>query len=93
MLLAALRELASEVGLRIERVAPQPALEGLSPGSSAVCRLRGQTVVFLSDSDPLTTRVHILARGLQDHCGEALDERFLPPAVRACLDAASENPV
>lgn len=92
-LLVALRELADEVGLRVERVAAQPALEGLSPGSSAVCRLRGQTVVFLSDSDPVATRVRTLARGLRDHSGEALEERFLPPALRACLEEAEENPL
>ena len=89
-LLAALRELAEEVGLRVERVAAQPALEGLSPGSSAVCKLRGETVVFLSDSDPLATRIEWLARGLRQHSGESLEDRFLAPAVRACLDEAAE---
>jgi hypothetical protein len=90
-LLAALLELADDVGLRVERVGAQPALDGLSPGSSAVCRLRGATVVFLSDSDPLATRVRTLARGLREHSGDALEERFLAPALRACLDAAGEN--
>ena len=92
-LLAALRELADELGLRVERVGGQPTLEGLSPGSSAVCKLRGQTVVFLSDSDPLATRIRTLARGLRQHSGEALEERFLPPALRTCLEQAeTERP-
>ena len=88
--MTALLDLADEVGLRVERVASQPALEGGTPGASAVCKLRGETVVFLSTSDPLSTRIRLLARGLRQHSGDALDERFLAPALRACLDEAAD---
>jgi hypothetical protein len=86
-LLEALRELAQACGLEVQRVGRQPAFEGLSPSSSGSCRLRGKVRVLLADSDPLEVRIEVLARALRETAGAALEERFLPPAVRARLDA------
>lgn len=83
--------LAGDLGLRVDRVAAQPPLEGLAPGSSAACTLRGQTLVLLSDSDPLAVRVALLAHTLVRDCGDALEGRFLPPAVRVWLDRANDG--
>ncbi len=85
-LFEALLELAESVGLRVQRVGRQPALDGLSPSASAVVRVRGEVRVLLADPDPLEARIALLARALRDHAGPALEERFLAPALRACLE-------
>ena len=86
-LLEALIALAESFGLAVQRVGRQPAFDGLSPSSSGTCRLRGEVRVLLADSDPPEVRIEVLARALREAAGPALEERFLPPAVRACLDA------
>jgi hypothetical protein len=86
-LLEALIALAESFGLAVQRVGRQPAFDGLSPSSSGTCRLRGKVRVLLADSDPPEVRIEVLARALREAAGPALEERFLPPAVRACLDA------
>jgi hypothetical protein len=90
-LLETLLELADSVGLAVQRVGRQPAFEGLSPSSSGTCKVRGKVRVLLADSDPLEARISVLARALREDAGEALEERFLPPAVRACLEAAAPD--
>ena len=87
-LLEALVELAAETGITVQRVSRQPVFEGLSPSSSGVCRVRGEVRVLLSDSDPAAARIRVLARALAAGPQEALEGRFLPPALRACLEAA-----
>jgi hypothetical protein len=86
-LLRALAELARDCGLEVQRVGRLPAFEGLSPSGSGSCRLRGKIRVLLADSDPLEVRIEVLARALREAAGPVLEERFLPPAVRARLDA------
>ena len=90
-LLEALVGLAGETGLPVQRVSGQPAFEGLSPSSSGVCRVRGQVRVLLADSDPLPDRIRVLARALSEGRPDQLEGRFLPPAVRDCLEQASEG--
>lgn len=85
-LLEALHALAGEVGLPVQRVGRQPAFEGLAPSSSATCVVHGEVRVLLADSDPVAVRVAVLARALRRVAGERLEARFLPPAVRACLE-------
>ncbi len=85
-LLDALALLAAETGLVVQRVAGQPVFEGLPPSSSGVCTIRGEVRVVLSDSDPLSARIQVLARALRSRCGAELEGRFLPPAVRQCLE-------
>ena len=85
-LLEALVDLAREVGWEVSRVGRQPVLDGLSPSSSAVCRVRGKVLVFMADSDPVEVRAEVLARALRERIGDALEDRFLAPAVRACLE-------
>lgn len=87
-LLQVLVELAGETGLPVSRVAGQPVFEGLSPSSSGVCRVRGEVRVLLSDSDPVPERIRVLARALLEGRGAELEGRFLPPAVRECLERA-----
>jgi hypothetical protein len=85
-LLHCLLELAGETGLAVRRVGRQPAFEGLPLGSSGVCRVRGELRVMLFDSDPVPERIRVLARALREIRGAELEGRFLPPAVRECLE-------
>jgi hypothetical protein len=85
-LLAALLELAAEVGLEVRR-APAAAGAGaeLAP-SSGVCRLRDRLWVVLSGADPCERQIEVLAGALRGHAG-AWETRYLPPAVRERLEA------
>ncbi|MGH0038018.1 MAG: hypothetical protein ACQGVK_23560 [Myxococcota bacterium] len=81
-LMEALLDLAREVDLPVRLVAP---LEGDT--ASALCRVRGRTWVVLSRSDPVAVQIDVLARGLRDCAGEALEGRYLPPAVRDRIES------
>jgi len=85
-LLAALEELAQEVGLPVRRMPATGPFDGLLPAQSGVCVLRGQRSVWLSPADPPERQIAALARALREHAGASLEMRFLPPAIRACLE-------
>jgi hypothetical protein len=85
-LLAALLELAAEHDLPVRRLAADSAFEGLVPAQSGTCLLRGRRIVLLCASDPLERQLDVLAAALRAHAGPALEMRFLPPAIRGCLD-------
>ena len=59
---------------------------GLSPPTSAVCRVRGSIWVVLSSADPVSIQLEVLGEALRDHAPGVIERRFLPPAVRAILD-------
>ena len=84
-LLAALLELAAEHDLEVRRLPPDASFEGLAPTASGACVLRGRRMVLLCAVDPPERQVEVLARALADHAGEALERRFLAPALRDCL--------
>lgn len=76
-------ELAREAGIDVRvlaRGAGDPAPE------SAVCRVRGELWVVLSEGDLPEQRIAVLARALRDHAGPVLEGRYLPPALRTLLD-------
>lgn len=81
--LVALVELADEAGLRVR--AAQGAADAGPLASSGVCRLRGQTVIVLIGDDPLAERIAVVAGALREHAGAWLEDRWLPPALRAHL--------
>lgn len=85
----ALAELARECGIsvRVLRSAGDTA-PGLASGPALV---RGAPWVVLVASDPAALQVAALARGLVRFASSSLDARYLPPAVRAALDRASEE--
>ena len=87
-LFEALLALAQETGLPVQRLPRQPLYEGQPPSPSGSCRVRGEVRVLLADSDPLPARIQVLARTLRRTRGEALEGRFLPPAVREALEGA-----
>jgi hypothetical protein len=84
-LLEALTALARETGLRVRAA---PGGEDGGPLASGICRVRGELVVVLVAEETEEERIAVLARALRAHAGSALDARWLPPAVRARLDAA-----
>jgi hypothetical protein len=84
-ILGFLADLARETGLRVRRVGA--GREGDPLTRSGVCRLRGELFVVLVGSDPLEDQIQALADGLRRACPEALESRYLPPAVRQRLDA------
>jgi hypothetical protein len=86
-LLDALLALAAEHDLPVRRISGS-TLDGLGPSASGACVLRGRRLVLLCAADPLERQLEILARALREHAGEALDGRFLPPALRVCLEKA-----
>jgi hypothetical protein len=84
-LLEALLELAHECALPVRRIPAEAPFEGLVPPQSGSCVLRGRRLVLLCGSDPLERRIEVLAGALREHAGPALEMRFLPPAIRECL--------
>ncbi len=82
-LLTRLVELAREAGVEIRSVDARHSAEGAP--SSSTCRVRGALWVVLSNADPLEVQIEVLADALRAHPGGRLDERYLPPAVRARL--------
>jgi hypothetical protein len=89
---AALRDalvaLARECGVsvRVLRAAAEAA-PGLASGPA---RVRGAPWVVLVASDPLGAQIDALAAGLVGFAREAVDARYLPPAVREALDRAAQ---
>lgn len=90
-LLAALLELAGEHGLAVRQVPAEAPFDGLAPMASGVCTLRGQPTVMLCRGDPTPRQIALLAAALRRHAGDRLEARFLPPAVRECLEGAREE--
>ena len=77
--LEALLELAHELELEV-RIAGRTEA---APQQSGLCRVRGRVWVVLSTADPIEHQLQALAGGLRAACGEALEGRFLPPALRS----------
>jgi hypothetical protein len=85
-ILEVLQELASEAGFEIRRVGSGRPPEDDPPIASGVCRLRGRVWVVLSGSEPLELQIDVLAGALRKHAGTLLEDRYLPPAVRARIE-------
>ena len=80
--LVALRELARELDLEVRSAGSTAE----APAASGVCRVRGEIWVVLAAGDPPARQAEVLAQGLQAHAGAALEERYLPPAIRALFE-------
>ncbi|HYB12790.1 MAG TPA: hypothetical protein VEG67_04925 [Myxococcota bacterium] len=59
---------------------------------SASCRLRGRLWVVLVASDPLEERICALADALDQANPSWLESHYLPPALRARLEARPSRP-
>ncbi len=81
--------LADQAQLEVWIVGAGPG-ETDRPAESAICRVRGAVWVVLSAADPVETQLDVLARALRAHAGALVEDRYLPPAVRARLSAAGD---
>ena len=84
-ILRELLSLADETGLRVRPIRGAPASESEPAAGSATVQVRGETWVVLSGADSVDERVAVLARALRQHAGTALEQRYLPPALRELL--------
>ena len=84
-LLEALADLAAEAGLSVRVLRRGAGSDDLTTASSGVCRVRGEIWVVLAQADPVEERIEALARALREHAESLLEQRYLPPAVRARL--------
>jgi hypothetical protein len=84
-LMKALVELANEAELEVRLAGGSPRGDFEQPTASGVCRVRDATWVVLSQADSVDVQLDVLAGALRDHAGAALEERYLPPAVRQRL--------
>ena len=91
-LLAALLELARDVGLRVRALGGGWGADAALPAASGVCRVRGELWVLLADSDPVARRLDVLASALCNHAPDLMERHYLPPAVRECLEARGRTP-
>ena len=85
-LLVALVELAEAAGLKVRAIRPGTGADGDFPATSGVCRLRGKLWVLLAASEPVEAQTEVIARALRENCGEFLEGRYLPPAIRARIN-------
>ena len=85
MLLEALSDLAAEAGLSVRALQGGAVGDDLGVASSGVCRVRDEVWVMLAASDPVEERIEVLVRALREHAAPLLEQRYLPPAVRARL--------
>jgi hypothetical protein len=84
-LLDFLVELAQEAGIRV-RVIPPSAAELDPAPRSGTCRIRGAPWLLLAAGEPIEDRIEAAAEAVRTHALEALEGRYLPPAVRARID-------
>ena len=86
-ILEVLLEVAREAELEVRAVGRAGMEPGESPPGSAVCRVKGEVWVMLSEADPVTIQLEVLAEALRSHAQEHLESRYLPPAVRSLLES------
>ncbi len=61
------------------------------PPGSGICRVRDRVWVILSGAEPACAQVEVLARALEAHAPTLLEDRYLPPAVRAVLSGSESE--
>jgi hypothetical protein len=90
-LLSALVDLAREAELVVRVVPRGAARDGEPLATSGLCRVRGEDWVMLAGADPVAQRVAALAHGLRTCRPAFLEQRYLAPALRACLLEGSQD--
>ncbi len=78
-----LLDLARDAKLEVRSIHPRA---DEIPSSSAVCRVRDAFWVILSSADPVAIQLQVLATALREHASDLIEDRYLPPAVRALLE-------
>ena len=85
-LLDFLVELAQDAGIQV-RVIPRSAAEGDPAPRSGICRIRGCPWLLLASGEPLEDRIEAAVMAVRAHAPEALEGRYLPPAIRERLNS------
>ncbi len=86
-LLRQLVELAREAGLRVRPISGRSGAEGEPPAASGVCRIGDERWVVLSEADSVEQRIDVLAGAIREHAPQALEDRYLAPALRERLES------
>ena len=73
------------MGLKVVKIPSRGVREGEPPATSGVCQVRGRCWVLLAVGESPVARSEVLAHALREHCADALEQRYLPPAVRDLL--------
>jgi len=81
-LLEELLALAAEVGIEVRSLGGQGDL----PAHSGSCRLRGIPCLWLDPGEPVEDRIEVTVQALRTFASEQLEDRFIPPALRARLE-------
>jgi hypothetical protein len=89
-ILEVLLELARDAGLVVRIGSGSSGVGDETPLASGVCRVRDEVWVVLSISEPAVGQIQVLAGALKKYAGTLLEERFLPPAVRAWVDPGGD---
>ncbi len=82
---AELLALARSAGFDLRKSSGKAGRDSDLPVASGVCRVRGSIWVVLSASESLEERSDVLVEALTAHASSLLEDRYLPPAVRARL--------
>jgi hypothetical protein len=90
-LLDFLVELAQEAGVQV-RVIPSTTGEGDPAPRSGLCRIRGAPWLLLAPGEPLEDQIEAAVAAVRAHALEALEGRYLPPAVRERLASPRGSP-
>ena len=90
-LMQAFVDLANEAGLEVRLAGAGPGGDFELPTASGVCQVRGATWIVLSQSDSVDVQLDVLADALRTHAKALIEERYLPPAVRARLFEADAS--
>ncbi|MEZ4281841.1 MAG: hypothetical protein R3F21_19740 [Myxococcota bacterium] len=86
---AALLELAHAAGLEVRVLSSHAAAEEGAPRQSAFGRLASRVWVLIVPDDPPAHQAAALAQALGRFRAEFLEERFVPPALRAFIAACT----
>lgn len=84
--LEALLELADAAGIEVHSLGSGAGAAGELPPTSAVCRVRDAVWVVLCAGDPVERHIDVLSAALREHAADFLEQRFIPPALRARLE-------
>ncbi|MBT3279340.1 MAG: hypothetical protein HN909_08995 [Phycisphaerales bacterium] len=83
--LSKLIDLAEEIGISVRRA---PAMGDLSSRGGGYVRVGKREMLFLDPAAPVSDQLTIAIEALQHH--PEMTDRFLPPQLRALLDASEE---
>ena len=77
--------LADLAGFTVRRSSGKLGRDADLPIASGACRVRETIWVILSDAESLEERSDVLVLALTTYANSLLEDRYLPPAVRARL--------